>query len=335
MDTKVNVGLVGVGHLGRFHLQKFQKIESCNFYGFFDVNQEKSKRISQETGAHSAESLEELLENCDIISVVAPTSEHYKIGKSALEAGRHIFMEKPITESYDDGRELVELAEKKNLTLGIGHIERFNPAVKAMQGRLGKPVFIEAHRLNPFNPRGLDVAVILDVMIHDIDLCLHFTGSEVIDIHAAAAQVLSDKMDIANARLTFKSGCVANLTASRISLSGMRKIRIFQKDSYLSFDLKAQKVDRYSLVDNDFQDKNNDGFSTSFAYGESGKKIVYHQPKSPGYDMLEEELRQFIASVIEKSPPPVSGAEGLEALRIALEIERKAQQSLDKISASL
>jgi predicted dehydrogenase len=335
MDTKYNVGLVGVGHLGRFHLEKLQKIESCNLYGFHDIDHDKSKRVAEETGAHAAESLDELLERCDIISVVVPTSEHYKVGKHVLEAGKHMFMEKPITGNFEQGQELVEMASRNGIKVGVGHIERFNPAVMAMKGKLGKPGFIEAHRLNPFNPRGLDVAVILELMIHDIDLCLYFTGSEIESIHASAVQVLSDKMDIANARLTFKSGCVANLTASRISPAGMRKIRVFQKDNYLSFDLKAQKVDRYSLVDKDFEDTSLDGLSTSFGYWETGKKIVYHQPQSASYDMLEEELRQFIASVRDDTPPPVSGDEGLEALRIALEIEKKARESLDKVNSNL
>jgi predicted dehydrogenase len=192
-------------------------------------------------------------------------------------------------------------------------------------------MFIEAHRLNPFNPRGLDVAVILELMIHDIDLCLYFTQSEVVAIQATAVQVLSDKMDIANARLKFESGCVANLTASRISPSGMRKIRLFQRDNYLSFDLKQKKVDNYLLVDNEFETQALGGFSTSFEYGQTGKKIVFNQPAGSDYDMLEEELRQFIRAVIQDNDPPVSGSDGLKALRVALEVERQAGQHLKQV----
>ena len=335
MDNKFNIGLVGVGHLGRVHLNKLQIIEDINFYGFYDIDHEKSARVAGETGAHSAESLDEILKNCDIVSVVVPTSEHFKVGCRVLDAGCHMFMEKPITEFTEQAAEIVKKAESLDLKLGVGHIERFNPAVLAVEGKLGNPVFIEAHRLNPFNPRGLDVAVILELMIHDIDLCLHFTGSNVVDIQASAVKVLSDKMDIANARLTFESGCVANLTASRISPTGMRKIRVFQKDNYLSFDLKSKSVDTFSLVDQNFDDKQLSGFTTSFEYWETGKKIVYHKPQSSDYDMIETELRHFIQAVRDDTVPPVSGYDGLRALEIALEIEKKALESLEKINSNL
>jgi hypothetical protein len=335
MTTKPNVGLVGVGHLGRIHLQKLQQIESCNFIGFYDIDREKSDQIAKESGAYSAESLADIIERSDIVSVVVPTHDHHKVGLEVLESGRHIFMEKPLTETAEQAEELVEMAAQRSLKFGVGHIERFNPAVQAMAGKIGKPMFIEAHRLNPFNPRGLDVAVISELMIHDIDLCLYFTQSKITDIQASAVQVLSDKMDIANARLTFESGCVANLTASRISPSGMRKIRLFQRDNYLSFDLKEKKVDSYSLVDSSFDDNELTGFSTSFQYWETGKKIVFHQPKCSEYDMIEEELRRFIDAVVSDKTPPVTGQEGLSALKVALEIERKAQESLKKINSSL
>ena len=274
MESKLNVGLVGVGHLGRVHLAKLLNIEFCNLVGFYDIDREKSAKISKETHTKSAKTLDDLLDKADVVSVVVPTRAHYEVGKRVIEAGKHIFMEKPFTETVEQGRELLDMAGARHLKFGVGHIERFNPAVQAMQGKIGRPVFIEAHRLNPFNPRGLDVAVISELMIHDIDLCLYFTQSKVVDIQASAVQVLSDKMDIANARLTFENGCVANLTASRISPAGMRKIRIFQKDNYLSFDLKDKKVDSYSLVDENFDSKNLKGFSTSFEYWETGKKII-------------------------------------------------------------
>lgn len=331
----MNVGLVGVGHLGRVHLAKLLNIEFCNYVGFYDIDREKSARIAKETGTNSVETLDNLLDKVDIVSIVVPTKAHYEVGKKAIEAGKHIFMEKPFTQTVEQGRELLDMAHSKNLKFGVGHIERFNPAVQAMHGKIGRPVFIEAHRLNPFNPRGLDVAVISELMIHDIDLCLHFTQSRVVDIQASAVQVLSDKMDIANVRLTFENGCVANLTASRISPAGMRKIRLFQKDNYLSFDLKDKKVDSYSLVDENFDSKNLKGFSTSFEYWETGKKIVFHKPECGSYDMIEEELRQFLAAVRDDKVPPVTGEDGLAALEIAIEIERKAWESLKKINSNL
>ena len=336
MENKLRLGLIGAGHLGKAHLNKLMNIEDCTCYGFFEIDQEKARQIADATGAHAAESLTEIIENCDIVDVAVPTIEHYQVGRQVLTAGKHLFIEKPITASVEEARALVELAFERKLKLGVGQIERFNPAVQALAGNIGSPMFIEAHRLNPFNPRGLDVAVILDLMIHDIDLCLYFTKSEVVDIQASAVQVLSDKMDIANARLTFKSGCVANLTASRISPPpGMRKIRLFQKDNYLSFDLKDKKVDSFSLVEDGFEDKNLSGFSTSFAYWETGKKIVYHKPNSSDYDMLNEELVRFIEAVRHDTPVPVSGQDGLRALEIALEVEAKAKLGLAGINSSL
>ena len=336
MKNKLRLGLVGVGHLGKAHLNKLMNIEDCECYGFYEIDGEKAQKIAQETGAQAAESLEEIIKNCDIVDVAVPTIDHYKVGRQVLEAGKHLFIEKPITATVEEAKALVELAESRGVKLGVGQIERFNPAVQAMAGNIGTPMFIEAHRLNPFNPRGLDVAVILDLMIHDIDLCLYFTQSKIVDIQASAVQVLSDKMDIANARLTFESGCVANLTASRISPPpGMRKIRLFQKDNYLSFDLKDKKVDSFSLVADSFEDKNLKGFSTSFEYWETGKKIVYHKPISSDYDMLNEELVRFIAAVRDGSTVPVSGLDGLRALQIALSVEEKAKQSLKRINSSL
>ncbi|MBD3382763.1 MAG: gfo/Idh/MocA family oxidoreductase [candidate division Zixibacteria bacterium] len=331
MKSKLKAGVIGVGHLGRFHLEKLLKIEDVELVGFYDIDREKADRIAGENSVRSAESLEELIDACDVVSVVVPTVDHYDVASKALESGCHVFCEKPLTETAEQGERLVDQANRAGLKLGVGHIERFNPAIRAMRGRIGKPMFIEAHRLNPFNPRGLDVAVILELMIHDIDLCLYFTRSEVSEIHASAVQVLSDKMDIANVRLKFESGCVANLTASRISPTGMRKIRIFQRDNYLSFDLHKKKVDNFLLVDDQFETGRLEGFSTSFEYGQTGKKIVYNQPAGDDYDMLEEELCQFLRAVEAGDDPPVSGRDGFRALKIALEVQRQAAEQLAKV----
>jgi len=335
MAGKPKVGLVGVGHLGRVHLAKLQKLEGCQLVGFFDIDRLKSEKIAAETGVFSAESLEQLLARADLIDIVVPTSAHYAVGREALQAGKHVFMEKPLARFAWEGRELCELAEARGLTIGVGHIERFNPAVRAMHGRIGEPLFIEAHRLSPFHERGLDVAVILELMTHDIDLCLYFTASEVEDIQVSAVQVLSDQMDIANARLTFKSGCVANLTASRISTSALRKIRIFQKNSYLSFDLKEKTVDSFSLVESDFDERSLPGISTSLDFEERGKKIVHFRPPSANYDMLEMELSEFLQAVSAGRPAPVDGRAGLRTLQVAREIEKRAWQGLQNISSRL
>jgi predicted dehydrogenase len=335
MAGKPRVGLVGVGHLGRVHLTKLQKLEGCQLVGFFDIDRPKSEKIASETEVLSAESLDQLLERADVIDIVVPTSSHYVVGREALQAGKHVFMEKPLARFAWEGQELCELAEARGLALGVGHIERFNPAIRAMQGRIGRPLFIEAHRLSPFHERGLDVAVILELMTHDIDLCFYFTESAVEDIQVSAVQVLSDQMDIANARLIFKSGCVANLTASRISTSALRKIRIFQKNNYLSFDLKEKTVDSFALVEGDSEERTHPEITTSCTYEEKGKRIVHFRPPSADYDMLEMELSEFLQAVSAGRPAPVDGRAGLRTLQVAREIEKRAWQSLENISSRL
>jgi predicted dehydrogenase len=325
--------VVGVGHLGKAHVRVLSELDSCELVGCHDIVTGKSEKAAKEFNTQAFSSAQELIKKCDAVSLVVPTSEHHKCAMDILNSGKHLFVEKPIASTSDQAAEVVRLADTSGLKLMVGHIERFNPALKSLKDRITYPSFIEAHRLAPFNPRGLDVAVIFDLMIHDIDLSLHLTGSQVTNIQASASAVVSDKMDIANARLTFASGCTANLTASRISPNAMRKLRIFQPNGYISFDLGKPSAEIYQLVDND--DSSPSGGAFSMAFGDTGKKIVYDKPQIKGYDMLTAELASFIDSIESGNPVPVTGEEASEALRIASEIENIAQAGLDNLRTHL
>jgi predicted dehydrogenase len=335
MSDRLKIGVIGVGHLGRAHVRILSGIQECELVGCHDIVFEKAEQAAEGLGFEAFATAAELIDRCDAISLVVPTSEHHKCGMDVLKAGKHLFVEKPISDAVEDARELSDYADDMNLKLAVGHIERFSPVVKAMAGRIGYPSFIEAHRLAPFNFRGLDVAVVFDLMIHDIDLCLYLTGSNVVDIQASAAAVVSDHMDIANARLTFESGCVANLTASRISPNGMRKIRIFQPAGYISMDLAKLSADVYRLIERDEVSPDSNGFSTSVDFGETGRKITFSKPTIESYDMLTAELMAFIESVVNDSPVACSGKEAITALSIAADIERIAEIGLSNLRSHL
>ncbi|MBU1318257.1 MAG: Gfo/Idh/MocA family oxidoreductase [candidate division Zixibacteria bacterium] len=335
MTDKPRIGVIGVGHLGKAHVRVLSNLESCELVGCYDILSEKSEAAAADNNTKAFTDAQELIAECDAISLVAPTSEHYKCAIEILNAGKHLFVEKPIAATVDEAREMINLADKLNLKLAVGHIERFNPAVIALADKISHPTFIEGHRLAPFNFRGLDVAVIFDLMIHDIDLCLFLTKSKVVDIQASAAAVVSDHMDIANARLTFESGCVANLTASRISAKPMRKLRIFQTKGYISIDFSAPSAAVYNLLDSGETMAEAPGFTTTVDYGDAGKKIAYSKPNIEPYDMLTAELESFIDAVTNDGPVAVSGEDGLRALTIAAEIEKIAQAGLDKLQLQL
>lgn len=335
MGDKPRIGVIGVGHLGKAHVRVLSNIESCELVGCYDIEHEKSEAAAADNNTRAFTDAQELISACDAISLVAPTSEHHKCAVDILNAGKHLFVEKPIAATVDEARDMISLADKKGLKMAVGHIERFNPAIKALSHRISRPTFIEGHRLAPFNFRGLDVAVIFDLMIHDIDLCLHLTKSKVIDIQASAAAVVSEHMDIANARLTFESGCVANLTASRISAKPMRKLRIFQTKGYISIDFSTPSAEVYNLLDSGETMAEAPGLTTTVDYGDAGKKIAYSKPNIEPYDMLTAELESFIDAVSNAKPVAVSGDDGLRSLKIAAEIEKIAQAGLDKLQLQL
>lgn len=327
---KVKVAVIGVGHLGTLHSKMFSQIQNCEFIGVYDIDSEKAKAKAEEFKVKNFSSLDQLFNEVEAVSVVCTTSAHYEICKKAFEAGKDVFVEKPITAKINEAEELIALAEKKNLIFQVGHIERFNPAVMSLSGHEINPKFIQCDRLAQFNPRGTDVAVVLDLMIHDIDLILSFVKSEVADLRASGVAVVSDHIDIANARIEFENGCVANVTASRISQKKMRKMRIFQQDAYIAIDFNAGVSEVFKLV------KPESVLSYPYvSFGEIGigdKKriVVYEQPEVKEINALKYELEMFVKSCQDRTPPVVSGYDGLRALKVANMIVEKIEESLKK-----
>lgn len=324
---KIKIGVIGTGHLGKLHAKMFSHIESCDLVGVYDINSEASELTAEEFGTESFKSLSELFTNSDAVSVAATTSEHYKLVKQSLENGKHVFVEKPITSTIAEAEELVKLSNEKKLNLQVGHIERFNPALLALEKYISNPMFIQTDRLAQFNPRGTDVAVVLDLMIHDIDIILSLIKSKVKNVEASGVAVVSNNIDIANARISFENGAVANVTASRISQKKMRKMRIFQKDTYLSLDFVTGTSEVYRLIPSN---EKADSHSISFGeigIGEAKKRVIYEQPQIKEVNALKYELELFINSIKNKTKPLVSGEDGHRAIRIADLILKKIEES--------
>jgi len=324
--NRVKTAVVGVGHLGRHHLKWLNSLEQSELVGFYDIDRGKAEKYAREYQVTAFESLAELADKARAVSVVVPTTDHFEVASYLIERGVHCLIEKPLAASIDQALKLKQLVHDHGVTVTVGHIERFNPAVRALSEYHIKPSFIEAHRLAAFDPRGTDVAVVLDLMIHDIDLCLMFFKSNVIQIQASAVPVVSEQTDIANTRLTFENGAVANLTASRISLKEMRKLRIFQKSGYCSLDLAKKQADIYLLDDN-----HRVAEGMRIPLGKSGRDIVYQKKVDSGDDMLKLELESFLEAVTNGQPTAVPIEQGVEALRVALEVEQIGQKSLARM----
>ena len=314
---KLKIGVIGTGHLGKLHTKMFTEIENCELVGIYDSNSEQAKNVSEEYKVLAANSIDELLDKVDAVSIAAITSAHYEIAKKCFEKDIHVFVEKPITATIPQAEELVKISNDKNLNLQVGHIERFNPALVSMEKYMLEPKFIQTDRLAQFNPRGTDVAVVLDLMIHDIDIILSLVKSEVKNVLANGVAIVSDNLDIANARIQFENGAVANVTASRISQKKMRKMRIFQQDGYIALDFVTGVAELFRLVPLDSED------STSFislgelGVGDKKRKLVYEQPEQKEINALKYELQLFIKSVLKNEKPVVSGEDGLRALKVA------------------
>lgn len=317
MET-IKIGVIGAGHLGVSHIRNLQKIEGAELVGFHDIDKARATEVSQDSKSVFFETRSELLELVDAVSIVTPTKSHFDIASDAIEKGLSLFIEKPICYDPDEARKLVELAGSKNCILQVGHIERFSGAYQALAHKKLNPMFVECHRLMEFQPRNLDVAVVHDLMIHDIDLVLHMTGANPIKIDASGVSVITDSVDIANARLTFAGGCVANLTASRISQKGMRKMRIFQANSYITLDFLKQETHIYEISDSGIAGK---GMKVSeINLGDTTKEIFLESPKIVEDNPLLAELKAFIHSIKTGEKPPVTGEDGLAALEVATEI---------------
>ncbi len=308
---EIRVGVVGIGHLGNYHLQKYRDLSSCRIVGVADIKEERAQKAAEMYDCFAVSDHRKLMGSVDAVSIAVPTGSHYRIAKDFLEAGIDVLLEKPITTTIEEADELIAIAEAKGLIFQIGLLERFNPAIVALRAVMEKPLFIETHRLHPFFERGTDVDVILDLMIHDLDIILHFVKSPILNVDAVGVSILSDKVDIANARITFASGCVANVTASRVTGKTMQKIRFFGFDGYHAVDYGKREL-----------------VSLCRKNGAEGKIEISANPVEVKIlDPLGEEIRSFIEAVISRNPPPVTGKEGRDALELALLIAEKVKLS--------
>ena len=314
----LKAGVLGAGHLGKIHLKLLNQSERYELVGFYDESETTAKTVAEEYGYHRFDSIAQLIDACDIVDVVTPTTHHFDCAEQVIKAGKHLFIEKPIAQTVEQAVAIRELAKKHGVRGQVGHVERFNPAFTAVNHLIENPMFIEAHRLAEFNPRGTDVPVVLDLMIHDIDAILSVVKSEVKHISASGVSVISDTPDIANARIEFANGCVANLTASRISMKKMRKARFFQKDAYISVDFLEKKCEVVRMKDAPEQA---DDFAMILQNAEGVKKQIYFDnPEVEENNAILDELEAFADAIEQNITPIVSLANGTEALRIAMKI---------------
>ena len=314
----LKAGVLGAGHLGKIHLRLLKQSEKYNLVGFYDADEENGKKVEAEFGYKFFNSIDALIDAVDVVDIVTPTLSHYDCAKQAIAKGKHIFIEKPITNTVEEAEHIRELLAEHNLRGQVGHVERFNPAYIAVKDDINSPMFIETHRLAEFNPRGTDVPVVLDLMIHDIDIILSVVKSKVKSVSASGVAVISDTPDIANARLEFENGCVANLTASRISLKKMRKARFFQKDAYISVDFLEKKCEVVKMKD---APQNPGDFDMILQNAEGIKKQIYFDnPPIPDNNSILDELETFADAINNDITPIVTLYDGTEALRVATQI---------------
>lgn len=326
----LKIGVLGVGHLGKIHLKCIQEIADFELVGFYDPDTVNADKIEAEFGIKKWSSLDDLIDAVDVVDIVTPTISHFDCASKALKKCRHVFIEKPIVTSLEEARELIKIAGEANVKVQVGHVERFNPAFLAAESSFDRPMFIESHRLAQFNPRGTDVPVILDLMIHDIDIVLSVVKSNIKKISASGVAVVSDTPDIANARIEFDNGCVANLTASRISLKNMRKARFFQRDAYISVDFlkKELEVVKISDVEKDVAPL---GFVLELGPGKGTKQINFEKPEIKPLNAIKAELESFHSAIINNTVPPVTINDGYSALELAHKIIEKINQTASNI----
>jgi predicted dehydrogenase len=316
----LKVGVLGVGHLGKFHLNNWLEIEGATLVGFFDPNDEIANAVIEKYKLTRFDTAEDLMDACDAVDIVAPTITHFNLCKAAITKGKHVFVEKPLANTMDEARQLVKLTKEANIKFQVGHVERFNPAFLALKNRKLEPMFIEVHRLAQFNPRGTDVSVILDLMIHDIDIILSLVKSNVKSINANGVAVMSDTPDIANVRIEFDNGCVANLTSSRISMKKMRKMRLFQKDAYIGIDFLEKKTEVIKLSSPD----DTNVFTFDIETNNGKKTIAIANPVIEEGNAIKMELQAFYQAIVQNTDTPVNVVDGFRAMDVA-------HQILDKI----
>jgi predicted dehydrogenase len=327
----LKIGVLGAGHLGKIHIKCILQLDEFELVGFYDSDPLVREKIAKEYKLQAFSSVQELIQAVEVVDIVTPTLSHFECAKSAIIASKHIFIEKPITNTSEEAKLLINLSSEANVKVQIGHVERFNPAFLSIQDKIENPMFVETHRLAEFNPRGTDVSVIHDLMIHDIDIVLSIVRSNVKRISANGVAVVSDTPDIANARIEFDNGCVANLTASRVSLKNMRKTRIFQKNAYISIDF-SEKTSEFLQIKN--VTEASDEFSVILDLGEEkGKKeILFHKPKITHNNAIKDELQSFAKAIINNETPLVTVEDGYNALKIASIINDKIKFTSDNFS---
>ncbi|USL95659.1 Gfo/Idh/MocA family oxidoreductase [Riemerella anatipestifer] len=316
----INAGLVGAGHLGKIHLRLLQQSEKYNLVGFYDADTENGKRLEAEFGYKYYPNFEDLLNDIEMLDIVTPTLFHYDYAQKAIDHGKHFFIEKPVTQTLEQAEDIIRRCTEKGIKAQVGHVERYNPAFIATKPYIQNPMFIEIHRLAEFNPRGTDVSVVLDLMIHDLDILLSLVKSKVKNIHASGVCIVSKTPDITNARIEFENGCVANLTTSRISMKAMRKSRFFQKDAYISVDFLEKKAEVIRMKD---APENPSDFDMIIENAEGEKsQIIFEYPNIQPNNAILDELESFAEAITNNKEVEVSLQDGTEALRVALEIMR-------------
>ena len=324
----LKVGIFGVGHLGKFHISNWKEIEGVKIIGFFDPNNDNANDVINTHGLKRFSDEEKLIEACDVIDVITPTDLHYEVCMMAIRKGKHVFVEKPLAHTLQEGKDLVNMVREAGVKMQVGHVERFNPAYLALKEMNLNPMFIEVHRLAQFNPRGTEVSVILDLMIHDIDIILSLVKSDVKSISASGVAVMTDTPDIANVRIEFNNGCVANLTSSRISMKKMRKIRLFQKDAYIGIDFLEKNTEIIKLQ----QPDEAAAFSFDIETHQGTKTISINNPVIEQGNAIKAELSSFVHAILNDEIPVVNEMDGYLAMEVAHQILEKIGKSTSNIS---
>ena len=315
----LKVGVFGVGHLGKYHLNNWKEIPEVSIVGFFDPNNDNAKEVEKTYGLKRFMDEEALIAACDIIDIVTPTQHHFPVCEMAIKMGKNVFVEKPMANTIEEGKAIVNMVKEANVKLQVGHVERFNPAYTALKNASLNPLFIEVHRLAQFNPRGTEVSVIFDLMIHDIDIILSIVKSDIKNISASGVAVLTDTPDIANVRIEFNNGCVANLTSSRISMKKMRKIRLFQKDAYIGIDFLEKNTEIIKLK----KPEDPETFSFDIETHQGTKTISIENPVIEDGNAIKAELSSFVHSILNNETPVVSEIDGFLAMEVAHQILEK------------
>jgi predicted dehydrogenase len=328
----LRIGVLGAGHLGKIHIRLLKESEAFQLVGFYDPDQAKSAAVAAEFGVKSFASQDSLMNEIDVVDIVTTTSMHYECALDAIKRRKHFFIEKPVTQTIDEAHDLIEKAKKAGLTGQVGHVERFNPAFMKAQEYGLDPLFIESHRLAEFKPRGTDVSVVLDVMIHDIDILLSMVKAEISQVSASGVAIVSDTVDIANARIEFENGCVANLTASRISLKTERKIRIFQKNAYITIDFGKKELNVFKLKELGPDEEPSSFMVIDPGDGKPRKEIFYDQPKPPEVNAIQLELALFAEAIQKGTTPVVPLEDGYRSMMLAQQITEKIEELNKKAS---